>query len=76
MDQGVLEAMEQAFLTSDPSLKLGRRLMIALQASGRRRSPLQFCTSAAVQVSGEAAFSCWICVLISMSVRWSSYGGV
>ena len=26
------QAMEQAFLTSDPSLKLGRRLMMALQA--------------------------------------------
>ena len=58
MDEGVLEAMEQAYLISDPSLKLGRRLMIALQAGeaagGDRRSSL--CTSAAVQVSGEAAF--------------------
>ncbi len=58
VDEGVLAAMEQAFLTSDPSLKLGRRLMMALQAGdaagGDHRSP--FCTSAAVQVSGEAAF--------------------
>ena len=58
VDEGVLVAMEQAFLTSDPSLKLGRRLMMALQAGeaagGDQRSP--FCTSAAVQVSGEAAF--------------------
>ena len=58
MDEGVLAAMEQAFLTSDPSLKLGRRLMMALQAGeaagGDHRS--LFCTSAAVQVSGEAAF--------------------
>ena len=57
-DESVLEAMEQAFLTSNPSLKLGRRLMLALQAGeasgGDHRS--QTSTSAAVQVSGEAAF--------------------
>ena len=54
----VLEAMEQAFLLSNPNWKLGRRLMHALQAGeeagGDRRAP--FCTSAALQVSGEAAF--------------------
>ena len=57
-DESVLEAMEQAFLTSNPSLKLGRRLMLALQAGeasgGDHRA--QTSTSAAVQVSGEAAF--------------------
>ena len=57
-DESVLEAMEQAFLTSDPNLKLGRRLMLALQAGeasgGDNRA--QTSTSAAVQVSGEAAF--------------------
>ncbi|MBL6802442.1 MAG: DUF1028 domain-containing protein [Synechococcus sp. BS307-5m-G38] len=55
---GVLEAMEQAFLLSNPTWKLGRRLMQALQAGeeagGDHRA--QFCTSAALQVSGEAAF--------------------
>ena len=54
----VLEAMEQTFLTSDPNWKLGRRLMAALQAGeqagGDQRS--SSCTSAALQVSGEAAF--------------------
>jgi uncharacterized Ntn-hydrolase superfamily protein len=43
---------------SDPSWKLGRRLLTALQAGeeagGDRRSP--HATSAALQVSGEAAF--------------------
>jgi uncharacterized Ntn-hydrolase superfamily protein len=54
----VLEAMEQTFLTSDPNWKLGRRLMTALQAGeqagGDQRA--SSCTSAALQVSGEAAF--------------------
>jgi uncharacterized Ntn-hydrolase superfamily protein len=54
----VLEAMEQTFLTSDPNWKLGRRLMAALQAGeqagGDQRA--SSCTSAALQVSGEAAF--------------------
>ena len=54
----VLEAMEQTFLTSDPNWKLGRRLMTALQAGelagGDHRSISS--TSAALQVSGEAAF--------------------
>ncbi len=54
----VLHAMEEAFACSDPSLKLGRRLMIALMAGeevgGDRRA--QSATSAALQVSGEAAF--------------------
>jgi uncharacterized Ntn-hydrolase superfamily protein len=54
----VLTAMEEAFLTSDPSWKLGRRLMHALQAGeaagGDRRG--SHATSAALQVSGEAAF--------------------
>lgn len=54
----VLLAMEEAFLTSDPSWKLGRRLMLALQAGegagGDQRA--EFATSAALQVSGEAAF--------------------
>ena len=54
----VLEAMEQTFLTSDPNWKLGRRLMTALQAGelagGDHRAISS--TSAALQVSGEAAF--------------------
>lgn len=54
----VLTAMEEAFLASDRSWKLGRRLMAALQAGeaagGDRRS--EAATSAALQVSGEAAF--------------------
>ena len=54
----VLIAMEEAYLSSDPGWKLGRRLMQALQAGesagGDRRSP--HATSAALQVSGEAAF--------------------
>ena len=58
VDEGVLAAMEHAFLITDPRLKLGRRLMMALQAGeaagGDHRSNL--CTSAALQVSGEAAF--------------------
>ena len=54
----VLEAMENAFLNSDPSWKLGRRLMHSLQAGesagGDRRSGSS--TSAALQISGDAAF--------------------
>ena len=54
----VLEEMEQTFLTSDPNWKLGRRLMTALQAGelagGDHRAISS--TSAALQVSGEAAF--------------------
>ena len=54
----VLEEMEQTFLTSDPNWKLGRRLMTALQAGelagGDHRAINS--TSAALQVSGEAAF--------------------
>ena len=54
----VLEAMEQTFLTSDPNWKLGRRLVTALQAGelagGDHRAISS--TSAALQVSGEAAF--------------------
>ena len=50
--------MEEAFLLSDPSWKLGRRLLSALrageEAGGDLRSP--HATSAALQVSGEAAF--------------------
>ena len=50
--------MENAFLNSDPSWKLGRRLMHALQAGesagGDRRSGSS--TSAALQISGDAAF--------------------
>ena len=56
--EGVLEAMEQTFLTSDPNWKLGRRLISALQAGelagGDHRANSS--TSAALQVSGEAAF--------------------
>ena len=74
MDESVLEAMEQASLTSDPSLKLGRRLMRALQAGevagGDRHSNL--CTSAAVQVSGEAAFPLLDLRVDSTSTPWSS----
>ena len=54
----VLEAMEQAFLMSDPSWKLGRRLMVALRAceaaGGDRRA--RAATSAALQISGDVAF--------------------
>lgn len=54
----VLVAMEQAFLSSNPRWKLGRRLMHALSAGegagGDRRG--SHATSAALQVSGEAAF--------------------
>jgi len=56
--EAVLLAMEEAFLLSDPSWKLGRRLLSALrageEAGGDLRSP--HATSAALQVSGEAAF--------------------
>ena len=56
--EDVLIAMEDCFLASDPTWKLGRRLVHALQAGenagGDRRSTRA--TSAAVQVSGEAAF--------------------
>ena len=54
----VLEAMEQAFLMSDSTWKLGRRLMVALRAAeaagGDRRA--QAATSAALQISGDVAF--------------------
>lgn len=54
----VLDAIEHAFVTSDPNWKLGRRLMQALQAGesagGDFRSSTS--TSAALQVSGEDAF--------------------
>ena len=50
--------MEQAFFDSDATWKLGRRLMHALQAGeaagGDQRLPSA--TSAALQISGEAAF--------------------
>lgn len=56
--KNVLDAMEQAFISSDPSLKLGRRLMHALKAGeaagGDRRAVSS--TSAALQISGDAAF--------------------
>ena len=56
--EAVLIAMEEAFLTGDPSWKLGRRLIHALHAGeaagGDRRA--SHATSAALQVSGEAAF--------------------
>lgn len=54
----VLEAMEQAFLMSDSTWKLGRRLMVALRAGeaagGDRRA--QAATSAALQISGDVVF--------------------
>ena len=54
----VLVAMEQGFFDSDPTWKLGRRLMHSLQAGeeagGDQRLPTS--TSAALQISGEAAF--------------------
>ena len=54
----VLIAMQDAFLASDANWKLGRRLLAALQAGeavgGDHRS--EHSTSAALQVSGEAAF--------------------
>ena len=56
--ESVLLAMAGAFQTSDPSWKLGRRLMHALQAGeeegGDRRAVSS--TSAALQISGDAAF--------------------
>ena len=56
--ESVLLAMEMAFHTSDPSWKLGRRLMHALQAGeaagGDHRAVSS--TSAALQISGDAAF--------------------
>jgi len=56
--ESVLLAMDVAFQTSDPSWKLGRRLMHALQAGeaagGDRRAVSS--TSAALQISGDAAF--------------------
>ena len=56
--ESVLLAMEETFLASDPSLKLGRRLMHALQAGeaagGDRRAASS--TSSALQISGDAAF--------------------
>ena len=56
--ENVLLAMAAAFQTSDPSWKLGRRLMHALQAGeeegGDRRAVSS--TSAALQISGDAAF--------------------
>ena len=56
--ESVLLAMAKAFQTSDPSWKLGRRLMHALQAGeaegGDRRAASS--TSAALQISGDAAF--------------------
>lgn len=58
LGEEVLEAMEQAFLMSDPSWKLGRRLMVALRAGeaagGDRRA--RAATSAALQISGDVAF--------------------
>ena len=56
--ESVLLAMEETFLASDPSWKLGRRLMHALQAgeaAGRDRRAASS-TSAALQISGDAAF--------------------
>ena len=56
--ESVLLAMEETFLASDPSWKLGRRLMHALQAGeaagGDRRAASS--TSSALQISGDAAF--------------------
>ena len=56
--ESVLLAMDVAFQTSDPSWKLGRRLMHALQAGeaagGDQRAVSS--TSAALQISGDAAF--------------------
>ena len=54
----VLEAMAEAFRHSDPSWKIGRRVLSALAAGeaagGDRRSPMA--SSAALQVSGELDF--------------------
>ena len=58
VNNDVLEKMLHAFLHSDPSWKLGRRLMKALlageHAGGDHRS--EQATSAAIQISGESAF--------------------
>ena len=50
--------MEMAFQTSDPTWKLGRRLMHALQAGEAAGGDLRAVssTSAALQISGDAAF--------------------
>ena len=57
-DPAVLQAMAEAFRHSDPSWKIGRRVMSALAAGeaagGDRRSPMA--SSAALQVSGELDF--------------------
>ena len=57
-DPAVLQAMAEAFRHSDPSWKIGRRVMSALAAGeaagGDRRSPMA--SSAALQVSGELEF--------------------
>ena len=54
----VLEAMAEAFRQSDPTWKIGRRVLTALAAGeaagGDRRSPMA--SSAALQVSGELDF--------------------
>ena len=56
--ESVFLAMEETFLASDPSWKLGRRLMHALQAGeavgGDQRAASS--TLAALQISGDAAF--------------------
>jgi len=56
--ESVLVAMEMAFQTSDPTWKLGRRLMHALQAGEAAGGDLRAVssTSAALQISGNAAF--------------------
>ena len=56
--ESVLVAMEMAFQTSDPTWKLGRRLMHALQAGEAAGGDLRAVssTSAALQISGDAAF--------------------
>ena len=57
-DPAVLQAMAETFRDSDPSWKIGRRVLSALAAGeaagGDRRSPMA--SSAAVQVSGELDF--------------------
>jgi len=54
----VLEAMAETFRDSNPSWKIGRRVLSALAAGeaagGDRRSPMA--SSAALQVSGELDF--------------------
>ena len=61
----VLQAMAETFQGSDPSWKIGRRVLsvAAEAAGGDRRSPMA--SSAALQVVANWISRCWICAWIS-----------